>query len=62
MLPATSQNRVGEGMRVGIGSDIGRLSMIGLAQPPALLSNPLRLNMIFIVMSAKYPLITRYGD
>jgi hypothetical protein len=36
------------GIFVGMGSDIGRPSMIGLGQPPAALSKPFLLKMILM--------------
>jgi len=44
---ARSPYRIGVGIDVGIGRLIGCPSRIGLAHPPALLSTPLRLKIIF---------------
>lgn len=43
---------VGVGIRVGIGNENGRSSMIGLGTPPAALSNPFLLNITLTLITS----------
>src|SRR5215218_2034943 len=47
--PCTSPNRVGVGIAEGMGKETGLPSIMALGQPPAALSKPFRLKMIFTV-------------